>query len=80
MAIQAGQVQTVITIAYQLEQQVQSLISFAQNAQTLIQNNFSYPVPGSSDLVTLTAQQQSDMLVGYTALKNSLQTTFLTLP
>lgn len=78
--INAGQVQTLLTIAYQLEQQISALIAFAQNAQALVQNNFSYPVPGSADTVTLTAQEQTDMLAGYTALKNNLQTVFLTLP
>lgn len=78
--INAGQVASVVTIAYQLEQQIQALICFAQNSQALIQNNFSYPVPGSTDLVTLTAQEQTDMLAGYTTLKNNLQTIFLTLP
>lgn len=80
MAINQGQVQNIITTALLLEQQVQALINFAQSAQALINSGFAYPVPGSVDQVTLTAQQKADMLAGYDQIKSTIQATFLTLP
>lgn len=80
MAINQGQVSSVLTTALLLEQQVQGLINFAQNAQALIDSGFAFPVPGSTDKVTLTAQQKTDMLAGYDLIKTSLQTVYLTLP
>lgn len=80
MALQLAQVQLVLSAAAQLEQQVQALTAFAQNVAILMQNNLSYTVPGSTDLIALTAQQQADMLAGYATLKNNLQTIFQTLP
>lgn len=80
MAINQAQVSNVIATALLLEQQVQALINFAQSAQALINTGFAFPVPGSVDQVTLTAQQKNDMLAGYDQIKTSIQTVFLTLP
>lgn len=80
MALQSSQVASAQTVAMQLDQSIQALLFFLQNALNVVNNNFSYTVPGTTDQVTLTEQEQTDMLADYQNLKANLATIYAQLP
>lgn len=80
MAIGAGNLPAVIQQIQQLYQDLNALKEFAESAQVLVNANYLLDLPGVSDKIQMTTQEQSDMFAAYIQLKATLETDVQALP
>lgn len=77
-SITDNQLNTIITQTTLMSQNCVAILSLARAVLTVQDGGFT--IGGSTNTVSLSAQQQTDITAAYSALKSALQTEYLALP